>query len=169
MNYSPGSIPERTKIALFNFKKKALEAVAPVSGEIIPNSQISDPVFAGEMMDKTVAIEPDGEEVVCSIDGTVAALFPTGHAFGITNKNGLSLLVHIGINTVNLNGEGFKTFISQGQKVKAGDRAVHFDSKLIKEKGCPLTTMLIVTENPENLDIQFKENNIIEKGDSIIK
>ncbi|MGN1405559.1 MAG: PTS glucose transporter subunit IIA, partial [Erysipelotrichaceae bacterium] len=140
-------------MALFNFKKKNLEIVSPVSGNIIPNSQIQDPVFATEMMGKTVAIEPDEEDVVCPIDGTVEALFPTGHAFGITSKNGLSLLVHIGINTVNLNGEGFKTFITQGQKVKTGDKAIQFNAKLIKEKGCPLTTMLIVTENPENLDI----------------
>lgn len=62
-----------------------------------------------------------------------------------------------------------KSFISQGQKVKAGDKAVQFDSKLIKEKGYPLTTMLIVSENPENLDIQFKENTRIEKSVPILK
>lgn len=122
------------------------DIVAPVKGTMIPPSEIADPVFAQEIMGQTIGFLPEEETIVCPVSGKVEALFPTNHAFGIRDNFGTVFLVHIGIDTVSLNGEGFKSFIKTGDQVKAGQKAVHVDTKKLKDAGYDLTTMLIVSE-----------------------
>ena len=96
------------------------DIVAVVSGPVVNNADIPDPVFAQEMLGKTFAVKPSGVKAVAPANGTLEVLFPTGHAFAVRTADGTGLLVHIGIDTVNLKGKGFKVMASQGDVVKAG-------------------------------------------------
>ncbi len=144
--------------------------IAPADGEQIDISTVSDPVFAEKMMGDGVAFRyPEEKVTICSpVNGTLSVLFPTGHAFGVTMKNGVEVLVHIGIETVNAKGDGFSLHRKkQGDAVKAGDPIVTADfGKLAKTYD--ISTMLIITD-PKDQVIKFKEPGPVKKGDPIIE
>ncbi|MED4116280.1 beta-glucoside-specific PTS transporter subunit IIABC [Priestia megaterium] len=119
--------------------------VSPLTGVIQPLSQVDDPVFSSEAMGKGIAIQPSEGVVVAPFDGTVTSLFPTGHAVGVTSLAGAEVLIHIGINTVELKGKHFKPLVSQGDTVKKGDKLIEFDIEGIKEAGYSIMTPVIVT------------------------
>ncbi|MDR2703090.1 MAG: PTS glucose transporter subunit IIA [Cellulomonadaceae bacterium] len=121
---------------------------APLSGQVIPLTEVPDPVFAGGMMGDGVAIIPSQGKLFAPFDGEVAAIFPTGHAVGLRSADGAEILMHIGIDTVALNGKGFKANVVQGQKVRAGDVLVDFDIPTIEAAGYKVVTPVIVT-NPD--------------------
>lgn len=129
---------------------KTFKLVAPVTGKSIPLSETPDPVFAQKMAGDGLAMEPTGDVVVAPADGELTLVFNTKHAFAMTLENGVELLVHIGIETVSLNGEGFEQLAEQGAKVKAGDPIIKIDREFIKSKGLPLTTPVLIT-NPDIL------------------
>lgn len=144
------------------FKKKLPEVaddkiVSVCKGKMIEASQIEDKVFAQELMGKTVGFIPEDEHIVAPCNGTLEVLFPTGHAFAIRRKDGTGILVHIGINTVDLNGKGFKVFAKQGDVVKAGQKIVDIDLEVIKNAGFSSTTMLIITEPVDNVEYNFTD------------
>lgn len=116
---------------------------SPLKGKAIPLCEVDDPLFAEGTMG--VGIEPEEGILYASADGTVAALFPTGHAVGIQTPDGIELLLHIGINTVNMEGKGFCPLVEQGAQVKAGDPLIEFDLEAIAEAGCKATTMVLVS------------------------
>lgn len=118
---------------------------APVEGKAISLKETSDEVFASEALGKGIAIIPEKGEVVAPADGTLAVLYPTGHALGFVLDNGAELLIHIGINTVEMNGEGFEKFAAQGDRVKKGQKLVSFDIDKIREKGYDPTVMVLVS------------------------
>ena len=140
--------------------------VAVCSGEYVKNSDIKDKTFADELLGKTIAIEPSDGEIVSPISGTIEVLFPTKHAFAVRGKDGTGYLVHVGIDTVNLNGEGFESLKNQGDKVKAGETVLKVDLNKVKEK-CPVTTMLIVSEPVDNKLYNFIDFETIQKGQVI--
>lgn len=121
---------------------------SPLKGTVIPLDQVDDPVFAGGMMGLGVGIEPAEGKLYAPADGEVAALFPTGHAVGLNTKDGMELLLHIGINTVEMQGDGFKIHTKQGAKVKAGELLVEFDIAKIEKAGFKATTMVLVSNAP---------------------
>ncbi len=141
--------------------------IAPANGKMIDIKEVSDPVFSSEMMGKSTAFQYEGDEItLCSpANGKLGVLFPTGHAFGVMMNNGMEILVHIGINTVDANGEGFKVLKKQGQSVKAGEPVVKVNLKQLTKK-YDMSTMLIIT-NPNNRTIEFKKPNEVKLGDSI--
>ena len=120
--------------------------VAMADGKLIDVTSVNDPVFASKMMGESTAFTYEGNEVtLCApANGTLSVIFPTGHAFGVTMKDGTELLVHCGINTVEAKGDGFKVLKKQGQSVKAGEPVVKADLKKLKAK-YDMPTMLIVT------------------------
>lgn len=126
---------------------------APLKGNIISLNQVKDEMFASEAMGRTFAIEPAEGDVYAPCDGTVSALFTTGHAIGITTESGAELLIHIGINTVELNGKYFDTLTEQGAVVKKGQKLIHFDADGVRSEGYDVTTMIIVT-NSDEVDLQ---------------
>lgn len=140
---------EKEKTQLKNLDKEFVyekqTVYSPMKGEVIPLSEVDDPVFAEGMMGVGVGIEPETDQLFAPVDGVVAAVFPTGHALGIQTDDGMELLIHIGINTVELEGEGFQTFVKQGDRVKAGELLVEFKRAWIKEKGYKVTTMVLVS------------------------
>ena len=117
---------------------------SPLKGNVIPLSSVSDPVFAEEVMGPGVGIEPEEGKLYAPVDGEIVSVFPTGHAIGMTTGDGMEVLLHIGIDTVQLEGDGFHALVKQGDHVKAGELLVEFDCAKIKEKGYQTTTMVLV-------------------------
>ena len=133
-------------------RKIVTQLYVPMKGQILDVGQSADEVFASKALGSGVAINP-AEGMVCApCDGTISLLFPTKHAVGITSETGVEVLIHIGINTVQLDGQGFETFVSQGDKVKKGDKLIAADLDLIREKGMNPQTMMILPEGG-NLDV----------------
>lgn len=122
----------------------AFEIASPLDGTVVELSEVPDPVFGGGVMGPGVAIEPTGNTVVSPGVGTVAAAQPTGHAFGLELDNGVELLIHVGIDTVNLKGEGFEVHVKAGDRVEQGTPLVTFDRSVIEKAGYPLITPVIV-------------------------
>ena len=117
---------------------------SPLKGTVIPLSKVSDPVFAEEVMGPGVGIEPEEGKLYAPVDGEIVSVFPTGHAIGMKTEDGMEILLHIGIDTVQLEGEGFHAVVKQEDHVKAGELLVEFDCAKIKEKGYQTTTMVLV-------------------------
>ncbi len=133
-------------------RKIVTQLYVPMKGQILDVGQSADEVFASKALGDGVAINP-AEGMVCApCDGTISLLFPTKHAVGITSETGVEVLIHIGINTVQLDGQGFEAFVSQGDKVKKGDKLIAADLDLIREKGMNPQTMMILPEGG-NLDV----------------
>ena len=146
------------------------DIVAIADGELIDVSTVSDPVFAEQMMGKSTAFKFDKDTVVlCSpANGTLAVLFPTGHAYGIAMNNGVELLVHCGVDTVNAKGDGFKLLgKKQGDAIKAGDPIVEVDIKKLS-KTYDMSTMLIIT-NANDKELDFVDPQTVTRGQKVIK
>lgn len=126
---------------------------APVAGKMMPLSTAKDQAFAQGVLGKGVVIHPTKGEVVAPFDGTVMTMFPTKHAIGLVSDNGLEILIHIGLDTVQLDGKYFEAFVEQGAKVKRGDKLVTFDIKAIEDAGYSVETPVIVTNSADYLDI----------------
>ena len=122
------------------------EIKSVLSGRVIPIEEVEDNVFSQKIMGDGVAVEPEDTVVKAPADAAVTVVMKeSGHACGLTLANGLELLIHVGIDTVDMNGDGFQLFVDEGQKVRAGDPLIQFDPEKIRAAGHPLTTMLIVT------------------------
>ena len=161
---------------MFEFLKKKkqenntdiLKFVAPVKGKTLPLSEVPDPVFAQGMVGAGLAIMPEDDVIVAPVDGELTLVMDTKHAFAMTLDNGIELLVHIGLETVTLNGEGFEQLAQAGTKVKAGTPIIKVDRAFIKSKGLPLITPILIT-NPENAkSITPVENIDTVAGETII-
>ena len=122
---------------------------APVQGQLVSLDQINDEVFASQQMGKTLAIYPIEEQIVSPENGQVTALYPTHHAIGLKLDNGAEILLHIGINTVELKGRGFETFVKVGERVRLGQKLLSFDKQIIQAAGYDPTVLVIVTNTAE--------------------
>ncbi len=134
------AVPTATAV----LERAAIEVLSPLAGKVVPLSEVPDPVFAGGVMGPGAAIEPVGDTVFSPGAGVIAAAQPTGHAFGIVLDGGLELLIHVGIDTVNLKGEGFDVKVKNGDRVELGTPLVTFDRDVITKAGYPLITPVIV-------------------------
>lgn len=129
-------------MALFS---KITEFYTPVTGKLIELEKVPDEMFAQKMLGDGFAVEPYENIIRCPIDGKVVMVSENGYAFGLKNKRGIEVLIHIGIDTVNLQGKGFKMMLKDGQNVKAGDKAVELDLDFLKKEQYPITTMIVIT------------------------
>lgn len=141
---------------------------APVSGTAVSTAEIADPEFASEAIGRTAAIEPKSGKLYAPADGTVSALFPTKHALGILTDGGMEVLIHIGINTVELKGKYFKSYVEQDCHVKRGDLLLEFDVKAIKAAGYHTTVMVIVTNSAEYSEITVTNNNDMKPAQKLL-
>ena len=147
---------------------RTVEFGSPVAGDVIPVTEVKDAVFASEMMGKGVGIIPAEGKVYAPCDGTAEAVFPTGHAVGLKCSNGLELLIHIGIDTVKLEGRGFKAHVNQGDHVKKGDLLVEFDRELVKENGYDPTVIFIVTAMDQIQDMEKRTGQNVKQLDTVM-
>lgn len=132
---------------------EAGEISAPVQGKVIPAKEIPDPVFAGESMGPSVGIQPSEGIVKAPFDGEVVMLFPTNHAIGLKSASGMEVLIHIGVDTVNMNGNGFQAFVAQGDQIKAGQKLLQFDSAKIKDAGYSDTVVVVITNGADYKEV----------------
>jgi PTS system sucrose-specific IIC component len=130
-----------------------------IDGNVIDLSTVNDEVFSSGMMGVGVAVIPTGSRVVSPGPGVVKFVFPAKHAIGITLENGADIIIHVGINTVNMYGSGFESFVKEGTIVKRGDLLLKVDLELIKKAGYETTTMVIVTNKELFSDIKFIHGN----------
>lgn len=159
---------------MFNFfKKKEIvkELKAVINGTVIPITEVKDDVFSSCMLGNGLAIQPTDSKptVVAPADGEVSVIMEgSNHAVGIKITDNFDLLIHIGIDTVSLNGEGFTSFVSMGQKVKAGDKLIEFDKDLVVSKGLCPDVIVICLDNPELPKLEYKTGITAVAGETIV-
>ena len=141
----------------------------PIVGDVVALSNVNDPVFSSGAMGQGIAVKPSQDVVYAPADAEVTIVFPTGHAYGLRTANGAEILIHVGIDTVSMNGEGFNHKVAQGDKVKAGDVLGTFDSAKIAAAGLDNTTMVIVTNTADFASVNPVASGSVAKGDAIIE
>lgn len=143
---------------LFGKKEKSLDEViySPLNGKVVELETVPDPTFSQKMMGDGIAIEPTDGRVVSPVNGKVIQFFHTKHAVGIESESGLEILIHVGLETVGMGGEGFEGHVKEGDKVKVGDPLITVDLDLVKEKASSTITPVIIT-NPDVLETVDKK------------
>lgn len=141
---------------------------SPIAGQVIKLEDVPDQVFASGAMGKGIAIEPNQGLVVAPTKAEVSLVFPTGHAIGLKTENGAELLIHIGMDTVSLDGKGFKTLIAAGDIVEAGQALVEFDIAVVKDAGLPVTSPIIVANSTDFEDILTTQETSVQTGDYLL-
>lgn len=145
------------------------EVVSPLAGQVKPLSQATDPVFSSGVMGQGVVIEPSQGELVSPVNGTVTVLFPTKHAVGIVSEEGVEMLMHIGMDTVSLDGKGFEAYVAQGDKVTVGQKLISFDMDIIKKAGLITETPVIITNQDDfQADVEGDLPRDIKRGDVLM-
>lgn len=157
---------ESTKFV--NIDEKYKKLFSPLKGELIKLENVEDETFASGIMGKGVAIKPSEGKLYAPCDGIVSAVFKTGHAIGITTEDDIEVLIHIGIDTVSLEGKYFHSSLERGQRIKQGDLLVEFDLEKIKEAGYDTTTMIIITNSNDYLDVVPVNKVSINKSDDLL-
>lgn len=147
---------------------KQLEIASPIKGTVLKLEKMKDDAFASGVLGKGAAIIPEEGNVYAPADGVITALFPTLHAIGMQADNGLELLIHIGLDTVQLNGEGFQAMVKQGDRVKKGQLLVTFDKEFIESKGFCLETPVLVTNSDDFLEVIETKQTEVSPGDCFI-
>ena len=148
---------------------KTAQLVSPLAGQVKPLSQATDPVFSSGVMGQGVVIEPSQGELVSPVNGTVTVLFPTKHAVGIVSEEGVELLMHIGMDTVSLDGKGFEAHVAQGDKVVVGQQLISFDMDVIKKAGLVTETPVIITNQDDfQADVEGDLPRDIKRGDALM-
>jgi len=151
---SEATVPPTADLPLASPAKREKEIIfSPLSGLCVPCESVSDPTFSSGLLGKGVAIKPTRGQVVSPADGIIASLFSTHHAIGIQSSNRAEILIHVGIDTVKLNGRFFTAHVAEGESVKRGDVLLEFDIQAITEAGYDLTTLIIITNSDTYLDV----------------
>jgi glucose-specific phosphotransferase system IIA component len=152
---------------IFN-KQNSLTIYAPMSGKIIDLTELEDPVFSEKMVGDGVAIEPNENIVLSPVKGKIIQVFPTKHAIGIETDNGLEILIHLGIDTVELKGEGFNAFVKVGDRVNIGDKLLEMNIEIIQEKGKSTHTPIFITNMDKVKELKLMNKDSVKAGKDII-
>ena len=156
--------------AMFSFlkrKKNPEEIYSPVNGKCIPLENVPDKIFAQKLMGDGAGFEFEGDTVYAPCDGEILMVAHTKHAVGMKTRSGVEILVHIGLNTVELNGKGFDVLVKAGQKVKVHDPIIRVDRKFMQEKNIDLTTPMIIT-NMDEIEFELNEANDVTRNSVIM-
>ena len=149
-------------------KDNGIKIGAPVAGTLMSIQEVNDPAFSGEILGKGVAVVPAGTRICSPVDGTVSTVFPTGHAAAVTSKDGAEILIHVGLDTVKLDGRHFTIHASEGQEVKKGDLLLEADIEQIKAEGYDITTPIVICNSDDFSDIHPREPGAVSQGDEIL-
>lgn len=162
---------EPAKLAVETVSAEEAEGVvcSPVAGNAIPLSEISDAVFGGGMMGKGCGVKPSAGVVYAPVSGEVTAAFPTGHAYGLKTDDGIEVLVHIGMDTVGMNGKGFSIIAQQGSRIRAGEPLGTFTSADIKAAGLDDTVAIVVTNSDDYADVELTVAGDVAAGSALLK
>lgn len=153
---------------MFNLFKKNNDISAPVSGKCLDITLCSDAAFASKMLGDGFMIIPDVDVIKAPCDGTITTIFPTKHAIGITNRQGAELLLHIGIDTVKLNGQHMKTLVKVNEKVRLGTPLIEFDADYMKKQQIDMSTLVVLLNGGDFTYHKTHLNEKVKAGDIII-
>jgi PTS system beta-glucosides-specific IIC component len=148
-------------------RAETVELAAPCAGTVVPLSEVADPVFASGAMGPGIAVEPSESVIASPVSGTVAVAMSTGHAFGIKTEDGAEVLVHVGIDTVTMKGEGFHGPVAKGARVVAGQPLVTADLEAIRAAGHPATVLVVVTNGPKDAPVEQLAAGTVAAGSAI--
>ena len=151
------------------FAKGGIVIGSPVAGSLVSIKEVSDPTFGEEILGKGVAVIPSANHIYVPIDGKVATVFPTGHAVAVTGHDGTEILIHVGLDTVKLNGEHFTIHAEENQEVKKGDLLLEADLEQIKAAGYDIITPIVICNSDEYTEIQAEEPKDVSPGDDILR
>lgn len=156
---------------LFSKQKEVAELViySPLKGRIILLSEVKDEAFACGALGNGIAIEPMEGKVVSPVDGTVVSLFPTKHAIGLLSDDGAEVLIHIGIDTVQLDGKYFQAHVEQGQRVKRGEHLISFELDKLKEEGYETQVPVLITNTPIYTGFQTLTAGLVDYSDALLQ
>lgn len=149
-------------------KKKEILIASPMQGSCVSIEEVSDPTFSQEILGKGVAVKPADGRVCAPADGVVSTVFPTGHAVGMTTRDNVEILIHVGLDTVKMNGEGFEIRCTDGQEVKKGELLIQADLEKISEAGYDTITPVIVCNSDDFSQIDKLTGNEVKAGDTIL-
>lgn len=150
------------------FRKREETIVAPLTGNVRPLDDVPDPVFAQKMMGEGLAIEAIDGVVVSPVNGEVVQVFPTKHAVGLRSEGGLEILIHVGIDTVHMQGEGFEAYVKAGERVKAGDLLLSFDVSLVQQKAKSDLTPVVITNGDAVKEYRWEHVEQVERGKTVL-
>ncbi|MCG3760865.1 PTS glucose transporter subunit IIA [Vibrio cincinnatiensis] len=151
-----------------SLQKQHLQIASPLSGEVVPLSMVNDPTFASEIMGQGVAIRPDSGTLFAPFDGYVASIFKSHHAIGLKSEQGVELLIHIGLDTVKLQGDGFSLLVQTGEKITEGMPLIQFDLDKITHLGFDTTTPIFITNSHDYLEILSTHEAYVKVGDRLL-
>ncbi len=154
--------------ALDKYMVKKIYISSPVTGDVVPLSKVKDITFANEILGKGIAVEPKQGRVVSPVNGRIGTIFKTKHAIGIISDEGAEILIHIGLNTVKLEGKYFTAHVKSGDDVETGDLLVEFDMEALKAEGYDLITPVVVTNSDNYLDVFANDARQVEEGDPLL-
>lgn len=146
-----------------------LTVYAPVEGTVIPIREFPDELFSQEVLGPGCGILPSGEYVTAPFDGVVTHVIDTLHAVGLTGEGGVELLIHIGVDTVNMEGRGFRSFVGNGQKIRRGDKLIRFDREAIREAGYTDAVAVVVTNSDQFGEVELVKTGAAAAGDEVLK
>ena len=150
------------------FKKKEISVAAPMQGTCVSIQEVSDPTFGQEILGKGVAIRPADGRVCAPADGVVSTVFPTRHAVGITTKDNVDLLIHVGLDTVKMDGRGFEILCRDGQEDKKGDLLIRADLELIRQEGYDTITPVVICNSDDFSQIEKRADGEVAVGDAVL-
>lgn len=163
-----GAVQKRKKPDEVMTKERTISICAPLTGNVIPLSEVKDEAFSSGALGQGAAIVPEEGKLYAPVDGVIAAFFPTGHAVGMVTDDGMELLIHVGMDTVSLNGNGFVKKVSQGDRVKKGDLLLEFDLHIIEEAGLSAVTPVLVTNPAGHQEVNVTETEHVKPGDDFL-
>src|SRR5699024_4852865 len=158
---------KNTEASEENNKIKNESILSPIPGIVIPLSDIEDPAFSSGALGKGIALNPEEGNLTAPVSGEITALFPTNHAIGITSDKGVELLIHIGMDTVQLEGQYFASHVAKGEKVAQGQLLIEFDIEKIKESGKSIVTPVVVT-NQEQFTVEYTNESRVSPRDELL-
>jgi glucose-specific phosphotransferase system IIA component len=149
--------------------KKIMLIYSPLEGDRVDLAEVNDPAFSKKMLGDGVAIRPTGHTVTSPVDGQAVTVFPTKHAIGLVSDEGVEILIHIGLDTVTMDGDGFELHIEKGQRVTAGQRLVTFNSDQIRAASCDPITLIVITNTGKFPKINQVGGSRLEPGDPLLE
>lgn len=150
------------------FKKEQIHIYSPLNGEVVPIEFVPDTVFSEKMMGEGIAVIPNGGDIVAPIDGEIIQIAPTKHAIGIRGKDDTEILIHIGLDTVALKGEGFSILVEMGEKVTVGQKLMHIDWDFLKKHVEHIITPLVITNSQPDKSYEVTEEGYCQQAETIL-
>ncbi|MDP4088293.1 MAG: PTS glucose transporter subunit IIA [Bacillota bacterium] len=153
---------------MLDFLKKSFKLIAPVSGKVMDLTTVPDDIFADKMVGDGIAIDSTDDTVVAPADGEISLIFKTNHAFAMMLDNDVEILVHIGLDTIALGGEGFVRLVEEGQKVRMGEPILKIDREFISSRNCSLITPVLITNHNMVNFTSINIGNEVKAGNDIV-